>query len=120
MAAVTKLARCRERPPPPLNVTASVKWVVRRRGGGENEDGRASPIVENLPVSSLAPQHPARGGVIPTAVLAAPTLSGKPRGSAIPTAASVAPTPTHLSIREANTLAGGGVVPTAALTVPMP
>ena len=34
----------------------------------------------------------------------------------IPTAASVVPIPSHLSIREANTLAGGGVVTTAALT----
>jgi len=67
-------------------------------------------------------RNPARGGVMSTAVLAAPTPSGKPshRGSAIPTAASVAPTPSYPSIREADTLAGGGVVPTAALAVPMP
>ena len=51
------------------------RQVVERRGGGENEDrGKAAPIVKNLPASSLAPQHPARDGVIPTTVLTAPIL----------------------------------------------
>jgi len=63
--------------PPSLNMTASVKWVVQRRGGGEYKDFRLAPIVESLPASSLAPQDPARGSVIPTAVLVVPVLSGK-------------------------------------------
>jgi hypothetical protein len=60
------------------------------------------------PASSLAPQRPARGPEIPTAVLVVPFLqaqSQQRRGSVIPTAVSVAPAP---SITK---LVGGGVTP---------
>jgi hypothetical protein len=60
----------------------------------------------------VAQQYPARGGVISTIVLAVPTPSYK-------ASHTVALTPSHLSVREANILAGGGVIPTAALTMPM-